>query len=258
VAYSRLAGQLAAVVYRLGLVDATDDALRATAEESVAEHFATRDLPWAVELLDAVLAGRRTDEPVPCPGGYLDGENGLFYVLLGVHRDLRLDLRDDHWTWVLPRLNLVLRVTSGPDSEYTLTDWAAPYPPLTAGLATILHRLGLTGAEADDDALRADVHEAVTDNLVDRDAPAWMTELVDAILHGRHSEQRVTVPALRPDGMTVIRNILADLDERFTLAIVDDGEWWGWTMRPLGLYLWVDREVSGGVEQYLLRPLACD
>jgi hypothetical protein len=100
------------------------------------------------DLFDAVLGGRVTGRPVPCPAGCLNGALDLWSVLLSVESELNLWLawtsESDHWTWILPRLNLVLDVSGGDDgATYTLTNWVTVYPPLISGLATILYRLGL-------------------------------------------------------------------------------------------------------------------
>jgi hypothetical protein len=255
VVYPQVTVRLATMVHRLGLADADDDTLRANIHRAVANHFETRTIPaWIDELFDAILAGRRTDSLVPCPGGYLDGVEGLVCVLgdLGSEAgtELRIgpDTQGQTSTWVLPRLNLVLWMTAGPGpSGYTLTSWVTHFPPLTVGLATILHRLGLA---ADDDNLRADVHEAVVDHLADQEPPPEIVAIVDAILHRRYTSHRMALPSHG----TALSNILADLEKRFALAVEDDGEWWAWTLPAFDMYLWVTRESFGG-DEYELRPI---
>jgi hypothetical protein len=101
--------------------------------------------------------------------------------------------------------------------------------------------------------LRADVHDVVYECFADREPPAWMNELVVAILCGRHLDS-VTARAGRPDGGTVLINILADLKGRFALTTVNDGEWWAWTMSTLDLYLMITwRSIDQTV--YLLRSV---
>jgi hypothetical protein len=183
--HSRLAVQLAALVRRLGLEgaaegaaeSATKNSAETNAEFAVTMTFGAAPVPARIEeLFDAILAGRPTDGPVPCPGGYPAGVEGLTCVL----GDLNGRLRYLHGAWEFPRLNLALRMTTEPGS-YTLTTWVIEYPPITRKLATLLHRLGLT---AIDDDLYADIHEIVVDYRQEREPLA----IVDVILDRRFGQ----------------------------------------------------------------------
>lgn len=236
--YPPLTARLATVVHRLGLAKADDDALRTAVDRAVTPTFDNR--PWIGPLLDSVLAGRTTDEPVPCPGG----PDGLVAVLLEVTTSdggsLWMDRDGDRWRWVMPRLNLVLSL--GP-TDYTITTWVAAFPRLTTGLATILYGLGLAGD--DDAALRADVHEAVWVRFGDREPPAWMGAVVDGIIYGRFDYRPVPILA----GGAVLLNILTELQQRFAVSLHFDDGWWSWSLPAFGACLFVD----GG--RYTITPL---
>jgi hypothetical protein len=231
--YPPLTVRLSTVAHRLGLAKADDEALRTAVDRAVTRSFGDRPVPaWAGPLFDAVLAGRTTDEPVPCPGG----PEGLIAVLLDVTTQDGgspwMDRDGDRWRWVMPRLNLVLSL--GP-ADYTIVTWVAAYPRLTTGLATILYGLGAAG---DDDAeLRADVHEAVWVRFGDREPPAWMGAVVDGVIYGRFTDGPVPVPDGGPDGLF---NILGDLQQRFPLRLYAEGGRWTWVLPEFGARLSVD------------------
>lgn len=128
-------------------------------------------------------------------------------------------------------------------------EWAtlAPLlPPLGRLLGQILMRIeGALGAE--DAWLIEDVLDA--HGLCVGVPPEWMTTLLQALLEGRVSDERVPYPTGYPHGENGLINVLLDIGDA-RLGVVDTGEDWTWSLPSLGVELTVFRE---GGPYYLLR-----